>query len=424
MTDCHLDRFHCQLGVHQSKDCYVFVPSMLIIPFAWQQRCCYGYINQDICLVSNEVYTKIPPNMQSRSKSKINNYWDLNTSKAQRRLYASSKFRECLDDFMPNPQVKTRTVPCDDQAHCQDDVYRPYCPESPREECPGLSYLLPPSPGRPNTPTTYSGRAHHGDTAPSICSECILHGQEERLTNHDERATAAQHSGPRAQLCKGCTYDEMKLYHERCVGIKPWEAQPDILGWTAYVGRGWPRSAEAALGANTQDLCLCTTKYLRLFRYNCHACRDAIFNAKLRDPYHRHEHFLRERTKAVIKGEKLCSGPDGNGGTKPHRVRPAVIDARVANGIGRMCPCGEKPVDQDFIDICLVCMGVRVIPDRIPTKYQKDNVLHGRVTRSSQQNSRTKGPARAERSFRYRVNIERGYLAGNDPELDPLLRDQ
>ncbi|KAH3943069.1 hypothetical protein HBI56_101260 [Parastagonospora nodorum] len=347
-------------------------------------------------------------------------------NKRLRSLFANKENARIMAKSKPAALEKKRTAPCDDQAHCQANKKRPHCPESPRNECPGFPFLLPSTPGMPNTPMTYNNRSHDAGPAPWVCNECMRHGQAEKLANFEKRATAAQHSGPRAQLCKGCTRDEMKLYYERCMGPNPWDNDPSGLGprYTQWVNH-WPTSL-AAHGHNTQDLCLCNRKYVRMFmREHCHACRDTIFQTRVTEPHHRHEHFLRERTKAVIKGEKLCSGPDGNGGTKPHRVRPAIINARMAKGIGRMCPCGEKPVDQDFIDICLACMGVRVIPDRIPTKYQQNNVLHGRITRSSQRNNRTKGPARAERGFQFRVNIERGYLAstaGGDPELNPVLR--
>jgi hypothetical protein len=244
-----------------------------------------------------------------------------------------------------------------------------------------------------------------------VCTDCITHGQNQKQTRVLTRATAAANSGPRADLCKRCIREEMELYWARLGTLRPaGAAAAASLQWI----NAWP---DGAAPADIQDLCICDDQAIMTFAdTHCHACRDLAFRAFSANEHAYNELYLRGRTKAVITGKKLCNGINGNGGTKPHRVRPVDINARVARGVGRMCPCGDEPVltapGTEFIDICLACMGVRVTPWNIPTKYSQAKMPTRRNTRSAQTVSRTRGPFGAQRRWQWRVNIELGFRSG------------
>jgi hypothetical protein len=304
---------------------------------------------------------------------------------------------------------------CDDLNHCRPGQAQ--CPIDGLTRCPGL----PVGPGLPATPASYGGFNHFALGGIDVCTDCITHGRNQKRTRVRTRATAAANSGPRAELCKRCIREEMELYWQRFSNLQPaGAAAAASLQWVT----AWP-SGQAP--ANFQNLCICEDRAIMSYAdTHCHACRDRAFNAFSRGEHAFNEHYLRERTKAVITGKKQCSGPNGNGGTRPHRVRPADINARMARGVGRMCPCGDEPVLQrpgtEFIDVCLACMGVRVIPWRIPAKYLQANMPPRRNTRSAQTVSRTRGPFGAQRRWQWRVNIELGFRSG--PTGDGFINGQ
>jgi hypothetical protein len=222
-----------------------------------------------------------------------------------------------------------------------------------------------------------------------------------------------QYSGPLIELCLRCTEEEMVLYWERHGTAKP--AGPGSAPSLRDIAQ-WPTGHTPA--AHRQDLCVCEVRAIDAYSLHCHACRDEAFDREHMQSFFEAEDMLRERNKAVIQGKKRC---DANGGTKAHRVQPRHVVAREVAGIGRMCPCGEKPdvrpLGQQFISICLVCMGVQVDPMRVPAKYSRARLQRKLSLRLAAQKNRTRGPMEAERRATWRVNIERGWVP-QDPFLN------
>jgi hypothetical protein len=234
-----------------------------------------------------------------------------------------------------------------------------------------------------------------------------------------------QYSDATIDLCTRCTRDEMELYWRRYGTAKPTGvgAAPSLV----HVRR-WPFGPMMALQGSmphTQDLCMCARRLLGPYYNHCHACRDRMFALGHTNPHHRAEDFLRGRNKGVITERKAC---ELNGGTRAHRVQARHVSAREANGIGRTCPCGERPDVRHgpakFINVCMVCMGVTVRGHLIPPQYSQAQMAAPTQLRRSARLAvrappvagigRTRGSRKAIRSAMFRVNIERGWVP-NDP---------
>lgn len=72
------------------------------------------------------------------------------------------------------------------------------------------------------------------------------------------------------------------------------------------------------------------------------------------------------------------------------------------------------PPGGEYIVYCMACMGVLVIPALLPPEYQQAQMTRPRRLTRSHGVSRTRGPARAERKAAWRVNIERGWVPGDE----------
>jgi hypothetical protein len=104
---------------------------------------------------------------------------------------------------------------------------------------------------------------------------------------------------------------------------------------------------------------------------------------------------------------------------------------RQPNGIGRMCPCDERPdrrpPAQRSITVCIACIGVKIRGNVIPSECSQAQMAATQPRRSARpadqtsataQINQTRGPQRAVRSALSGVNIERGWVSN-----DPLIGD-
>lgn len=340
------------------------------------------------------------------------------------------------DGVGPNPGGPAAPpVLCDDNVCCGTaGLGAGVCMQGPLNNCAELVAL-----GADFTPTrSKSGRLH--TLGIQFCNFCKRHERGQKHNRVDTRTGTGQIStqvsqpalpapgvpamswGARADLCTPCIKEEMKLYWER-MGIAmpgtipgtPDPATRPTLNWAEH----WPTA-----GAPLQDLCICHERTVTQFQRSCcHACRDRAFYSEYLSEAKETEDILRERKKAVIKGDSLC---DINGGTSTFYVSAAEIAARVTKGVGRVCPCGREPAPlapaAHFIDVCLACSGVRVDPTRIPPAYQQLTMSppNKRVTR----NHPTKGPRKAKRGPEYRVNIELAWRSVDPGDEDPWIADR
>jgi hypothetical protein len=265
----------------------------------------------------------------------------------------------------------------------------------------------------PMQPTTSRNNSPHNANRPEVCTTCLPHGRTAKLNVLGIQANAAQGSGPMVQLCKDCIRDEMELYWAR---YGTTIQAPNLLRAPslAHIG-AWP------IGANpndVQDLCTCAHRAVGRFENTrCHSSRDAAFTNLHAGYYRRAERILRNYSRDVITDVRTCreNGPAGTPAALNRRTQP------LAAGVGRQCPCGNKPETQaQWITICLACMGVRIDPRNIPRKYTrakmpKRKVLPSRTAapRPGAGLKKTKGPRRALVNHNYRVSIESGWLFGN-----------
>lgn len=214
---------------------------------------------------------------------------------------------------------------------------------------------------------SFDGSAHNA-MHPVVCSTCLPHEHQTKLNSLEIPATVAQASGPLIQLCKECIRDEMELYWARYGRAKPTghHTAPSLADIVA-----WPTRPDPD---DVQNLCICAVRAVGRFANTCcHQCRNNAFTNFHEGCYQTVETILRDHTKALITGERLCTL---NGGTTPNRVRDRDLQARLAAGIGRMCPCGKRPqVQAQWISICLACMGVRVDARHIPKKYSQAEIV-------------------------------------------------
>jgi hypothetical protein len=265
----------------------------------------------------------------------------------------------------------------------------------------------------PMLPAIARNNRAHNTIGPEVCTTCLPHGRAAKLGVLGIQANVAQGSGPMIQLCKDCIRDEMELYWARygkTLGPHNLLIAPSLAHIAA-----WPTGAHPN---DVQDLCICAHRAVGRFENSCcHACRDAAFTNLHSGYYRRAERILRNYSRDVITGAKLCreNGPSGTPATLNRRTRP------LAAGLGRMCPCGNKPETQaHWITICLACMGVRIDPRQgIPAKYSparmpKRKILLSRTAapRPNAGIKMTKGRRGALVHHNYRVNIESGWLLG------------
>lgn len=106
-----------------------------------------------------------------------------------------------------------------------------------------------------------------------------------------------------------------------------------------------------------------------------------------------------------------------------HFVSNTEFARRINAGIGRLCPCGRRPKlpepqGQEYITVCLACMGVNIEPGNLPVKYQQANIRPRRRSPRGHTPNITKGPRAAVRAAHFRVNFERLW-APNDHNVGP-----
>ncbi|OAK98504.1 hypothetical protein IQ06DRAFT_307604 [Phaeosphaeriaceae sp. SRC1lsM3a] len=360
-----------------------------------------------------------------------------------------------LYEEIPSPASSSSSSPppppppffCTDQPHCR--IGAPPCPHAGLVTCAQVPVHLLANVAQP----AQINGVPHAPGPIQVCNLCILHDRTQKRTDVNTRATAGEFSprvpagtnvppgrsvGARADMCISCVRDEMKLYWHRVGTIRPAVPPANSLN---HIAR-WPTANAGPLSA--QDLCICMTKAVTMWQNDrCHACRNSLY-----DHYHtagatHHEQFLRKRQKSVIKGDRQCNIQQPG---RPNFEHPAAtIAAREARGIGRMCPCGEKPKVQTpanaFIDVCLACMGVRVNPVMIPAEFSRASLFPPPDTRretraqarrgaalaaAGQTYAPTKGRRHAQRSQNVRVNIELGFLTDPNPPHagDPFIGGQ
>ncbi|XP_014557124.1 hypothetical protein COCVIDRAFT_15513 [Bipolaris victoriae FI3] len=317
----------------------------------------------------------------------------------------------------PPGAVQQDIVPGDtDDWHCSDFLHclgapapegLVQCDADTQQVCPGLAAVNIP------TPNSYvNDGVHAGEDRTRTCGNCRQH--EGHPLFPDKRALINSYSnvnlasGIRSQLCRSCIYDEVELYW-----LRQGTAGPTNARSSPFI-RQWP------LPNGLQNLCMCEIWTVDTPANDCcHACRDVLFSEFCFRPFQMTEDVLHSCTQPVIKGTRLYVNQDIGRST---RVSAATILKRRAQGIGRMCPCGNKPKRpsvQEYITYCMACSGVRINPNFLPRDLRQGPVMARYQRRQSLRNSgfkRTKGPTAARRHPTYRVNIERAWLTP-DPEI-------
>ncbi|EUC49157.1 hypothetical protein COCMIDRAFT_85358 [Bipolaris oryzae ATCC 44560] len=317
----------------------------------------------------------------------------------------------------PPGSVQQEIVPDDtDDWHCSDFLHClgagdpegiVQCDAATEQDCPGLAALLLP------TPNSYVNNGiHAGEHRTRTCGNCRLHEGHplypNRLALIDSDSNVLPGSGIRSQLCRSCIYDEVELYW-----LRQGTARPTNAGSSPHI-RQWPAPN------GIQNLCMCEGYTINFFGTSCcHACRDAAFFHFCYNPFQMTEDVLHSCTQPVIRGARIYVNQDHG---RSMRVSAATVLRRRDQGIGRMCPCGNKPkrpTPQEYITYCMACLGVRIIPNFLPRDLRQGPVMARHERRQSLRNrgfKRTKGPAAAQRHPTYRVNIERAWLAP-DPDI-------
>ncbi|KAH7562522.1 hypothetical protein BM1_02042 [Bipolaris maydis] len=238
----------------------------------------------------------------------------------------------------PPGSVQQVIVPGDtDDWHCSDFLHclgegDPegiiQCDAATEQVCPGLGAA------NLNTPNSYvNNGVHAGENRTRTCGNCRLH--EGHPAFPDKRALINSYSnvdlgsGMRSQLCRSCIYDEVELYWLRQGTLNPMNARssPHIRQWPAPNGY--------------QNLCMCEGWTVDTPAIDCcHACRDILFFEFCFNPFHMTEDVLHSCVQPVIKGTRLYVNRDHG---RSMRVSAATVLKRRQQGIGRMCPCGNKP---------------------------------------------------------------------------------
>ncbi|KAH7083078.1 hypothetical protein BKA63DRAFT_404444 [Paraphoma chrysanthemicola] len=273
---------------------------------------------------------------------------------------------------------------CDDAFHCLPDDRA--C--GTLRICPGLA-------GRAvgATPLSLSNIDHPGHGTCWTCDVCTAHEHNLKLNQIGHVATSAPLSGDLSFLCSRCELEEMELYYQRMAMVRPVAGVGGAAPSLAFIANLWPQPNTPVVITDVQDFCICRNRW----------------DVAHEEPYQFAEEILRTRTRPVIEGRKQCNL---NGGNRPHHVTQQTITHRVARNVGCLCPCGGEPnvqpPGQDYITICLACMGVRIIPNRLPNELLRPAPVVA---------PRTHGPMRALRRAMWRVNIERGWIPG-DPYLN------
>lgn len=299
---------------------------------------------------------------------------------------------------------------CSDFLHCLgagDPEGIIQCDVATQQVCPGLAAA------NLNTPNSYvNDGVHAGEDRTRTCGNCRLHEGHplfpNRLALINSYSNVDLGSGIRSQLCRSCIYDEVELYWLRQGTLNPMNAR------SSQHIRQWP----AANGY--QNLCMCEGWTVDTPAIDCcHACRDRLFFELCFNPFQMTEDVLHSCVQPVIKGARLYVNQDHG---RSMRVSAATILRRRNQGIGRMCPCGNKPKRPsvpEYITYCMACSGVRIVPNFLPRDLRQGPVMARYERRQSLRNSgfkRTKGPGAARRHPTYRVNIERAWMTP-DPEI-------
>jgi hypothetical protein len=305
-----------------------------------------------------------------------------------------------------SPALRPDAWNCSDFLHCAavgDASGELKCEEQTRLNCQGLTIFG----NHITTPNSYvNAGVHSGPDRTETCAHCRAHEGHPLFPNKrnlvNSNATTNPLSGYRTQLCTSCIHDEVEFYW-----LRQGQPMPGNI-----VSLNWARQWPAVNGL--QDLCICEGNSINdLANTHCHACRDEGFNIFSYQQYAQCEDVRRNCIKPIIQGKRPY---DPNAVGPRHRVSATTVNRRMADGIGRMCPCGKKPKRQstpEYITICLSCSGVRIDPVHLPPDLQQAPMMDALNRRTSLRGwvmPRTKGPARANRHPSYRVNIERGWL--------------
>lgn len=232
---------------------------------------------------------------------------------------------------------------------------------------------------------------------PDVCGNCETHGEGTKTALIASIAGGTTpNTGHRIQLCRDCIRDEMELYHERTNSLQ--QAQllshgPSSMDNIAL----WP-----AVG-RIQDLCICRHDAIDLRGgHYCHSCRDVGFRTRAITPCETTHRYL-TRKSGVIDGTIVCDV----------RAQPAThVETRRR---WRPCPCGKPakrplPQNQEYITICAVCMGVWIDPNNLPTRGRYRYGPQHKRRRRVRPIPTTKGRGNAQRDWKFRVNIERGWV--------------
>ena len=316
------------------------------------------------------------------------------------------------DEHSSDPGTPPPIFSCHDFRHCGAvgrPIGAPGCDLTTLAWCPGLNL---PGLNLTTPPSLYGGHIHPLPNPIVTCGFCRVHETTYlpgKVVYVDAEATANYHSGHRNQLCHSCLRGEVELYWMR-------QGTPAPGNSSVIWARQWP------LANGLQDLCTCATTSIAIWaNTHCHACRDTIFLETCWRPYTNAEDILRRHTKPVITGKKRCRLQDA---TQPeNRISNTVFNNRRARGIGRMCPCGEKPKlpsNLEYITVCFSCSGVRIDPANLPPELQQGPImetLNRRQRLRPRPLARTKGPRAAARSHMFRVNIEFGWLLPGDTRV-------
>jgi hypothetical protein len=299
----------------------------------------------------------------------------------------------------PGPRVPQ----CDDAGHCQNG----HC-------------LLP------FTPCLWQIGVQSGTQAPlphgalRTCHRCRQHERDLHEAVIDTRANRHRMSGYKGKLCGSCEKDEAKLYWDRYG-----RAQPQ-LGTPLDIVERWP----SPQNSGEQNLCICKHQILLAHTTDmggpsplCCGCRRQYLDDTIVSRYTFNENVLLDTKKNVITGARPFAGDETD------MISQGKYEARLAQNIGRSCPCGNVSEPRranrlEYMMYCMACMGVQVISNRkLPPDLQKDAVAPRRnvTTRNGTRWGRTKGPRREPRGPNFRINMERGYIE-HDPYMDPNAR--
>ncbi|KAF2118795.1 hypothetical protein BDV96DRAFT_362542 [Lophiotrema nucula] len=300
----------------------------------------------------------------------------------------------------------------------------PFNPTGDRD-CPGP----PLNPAWRPCPNIHGIHALPAGTQYLTCVTCRLHGYTQRMNEVSQWATerfagTVTHNpnGYRTQLCKNCAKEEVQLYWLRVQQHPQPPAQPvnqPGLHWSRRV-RQWP-VAGGPHGGLPQDLCVCDARAIEVPRIRqCHPCRDITFQRIATNNRNRRDNALRNLSQGSINGTRRKVG------FARKLVGANTQNPRQIRGVRRTCPCGNEPMAaapsaaQEYVSICLGCMGVKVDPRNLPndlTPPSLNGTVLGGTFNFERMRVRPSPVRKIERHPGARVNIESPWETNPDHDL-------